>query len=474
MFSIPAVPNPHKRHYEQTTRTMAKTELPAMEQPASEPASSNFRLLDSLPTKRAEEMLEWLIETDMLLLMRASQKHRQAVLKFYESRMKPRRLFWHSEPNGLSYPDSIKWSIITGSLQIEPAGCLNGRMDWARYTAKLRPLGPGLSWPGHSWPGPVNSSENSTRPLNGPEWEIDTLQKCTSDGETIYSATLVPTGPKANHPAYLYRNPMNRLDRYIPTDRAGLEYLAAKKIHDPLTRRIGQVQGLSVAKAEEFIALQQQLIAKEMAGHTLSPAQREALKNPLFAEHVECGRIDLPKALELAENEINLFYCVSLLPLFRSGAIKLSEVSRMSEAGIRVLHDPRLVQLFHKGVLSKAQLMSLTQTQFQSISILYRSLLTRQVSSQTALAWSAAQLAEFHKAGVVEWLATGAMIPDCGAVRAASPKPTGTGTGKMAFTGLEVLLGPWPSREMCKAFYDKSGKLDVEWRNVLALPHQVL
>jgi hypothetical protein len=241
--------------------------------------------------------------------------------------------------------------------------------------------------------------------------------------------------------------------------------LAKKGIYHPLSRRISNETGMTVARAEEVIKAQRQLIAAELGGERLSEQQRQALKNPLFAEHVECQRLSLTTALQLAENPKNLFYCLSLLPLLRSGIISLSTVATTSEQGIRLLHDPRLVKLLCRGLLSEQQVATLTQIQYRAILILYRPLLTRQLSAHDALALSAEQLAGLGKAELLEDLSRG-RISLASALRRKS-EPSASSNLKHAESmppeDVARLMAVWPVAEMCKDLVGPDQQLDLDW-----------
>ena len=536
----PAFTNLHKRHQTDLEDPAAgkrvKAETEPKKQTGSDPTrisrASNFHLWESLNPKQPESarqindvtghMMAWLAEKDMLQLSLAGRHPQQTVSTFYLSRLKP-LLKSQPDPTVFSYPYdgdvSAKWTIDQASLRKNTVRSWDRPEIVAQYTAQVHPH---PSEYADRW-------DHFFRPPFGPRWEIVTIavnrDSNTESGVGVetYQARLNPIGEHADHPAFLYRTAMNRRDRYIPTDQRGLDFLAAKKIYYPLTERIKNERSMTVAMAEQYIAERRRLIAANIASEELTPIQKGSLRNRLFAERVECSRLDLTQALALAGNEMNLFYCLTLLPLFRQGSIDLADVSMVSEPGIRFLHDLRLVKLFSQGVISKRQLTAMTQTQYTSISILYDRLLKRTESSKSVLALSSDQITELRKAGVLEDLAVGRITlarallqisqeietPLGSEVRfdgssvlgkrkklhdtlhlqrgyslsssssssssfssSSSSFPTsGTSTVRirpagpatMAREDVAMFLDNWPELEMSEVFYDESGKWDREW-----------
>jgi len=432
MFPIPHAPvasNPYKRHYAETEpaasgkRTRAQTHPEPASDPQSLPDDWLFNLLSEVTTKRHvipqnlgqwltgaagfDDVMECLTEADVLQFTVASVLHRVAVMKFYNSRMKP-RLPFQPDPLPLRDPSdpSAQWTIVEVSLRSNMDRFVPGKL----HRAKLRRHEPDQS-------SPYGTSIQPSRPLFGPKWKISHFGNRFSLFAT-YHAWLMRIGNEYNHPVYLYRDPRNRLDRYVPTDGRGLEYLSQLLIHPPLTKRIRNEPDMSVAKAVDFRAGKGQEICAAFEGGTLSENEKEMLKNPLFAEHVECGRIEMSAVWNLAQNEMNLFYCLSLLPLFRSGTLQLSDVSLMSAPAIRLLHDPRLVRLFCTGILDAEQLKSLTPTQYRSLAIFYQPLMQRYLNPQRVLDLQEEQTACLRKAGLLGDLSRGRIALSTAMLRA--------------------------------------------------------
>ena len=522
MHCIPhtlTVTNPHKRlrtDLEDPSGGKRGKAEPVPVQPGS-----NFKLWDSFNPMRhrseqqvtdlTEHLMEWLCEEDTLQLMLTGKHPRQTVALFYLSRMKP-TLKVQPCLTVLSHPykhnPSAKWVIDQTTLRKQSTSPTGGTEPVVNYTANLRP---------HSCED-EDQADNSFRAPFSPRWQIEKIKNIpVTDPETgaqveVYRATLTATGDHADHPVFLYRTPMNRPDRYIPTDQRGLRYLAARKIFYPLTEKIKNEHGMTVAKAEKYIAEQRQLIGSALASQALSSIQKGALRSPLFAEHLECGRLDLAKALKLAEDEMTLFYCLTLLPLFRKGIIELSDLSVMSKSAIRLLHDPRLVELVYAGVINKPQLMTLTTAQYWSISILADPLQKCLESSKSVLALSSGQIIELRKAGFLEDVAFGQIalskallqvkrkaettlssgqrfggLPASSsssssslfpARESISALPSGSGitsppraksqkADTIRLSEVELLVSLWPASEIRGALYAATEELDIEWLDAL-------
>ena len=209
---------------------------------------------------------------------------------------------------------------------------------------------------------------------------------------------------KPGHPAIHYRDPKNRLDRYVPTDSPGLSYLATMGIRYPLTRQIARGEK-SIRQAVDFVNGQRRLIQSTLSTNQLSLQQKSFLSNPLFSEHIESGRCTINTALEMAKDGMTLFYSMTLKCLFRSGLLELHDLKIISESGLKFLHEPVMVNLLRYGLCTRQQVLNLTPAQFTSIRICRPLLLlVEKVAIEDVLALTEIQIELLRKAGLTEEL----------------------------------------------------------------------
>jgi len=222
-----------------------------------------------------------------------------------------------------------------------------------------------------------------------------------------YENRLVPVTPPPAHPARAYCTVPLRMARYIPTDHAGREMLARLAgIQFPLTARM-QTGQLSLQQALQAVSDRQKIIDSTLRSTSLSVRQKDMLTNRLFAEHVLCDRCDIDTAIRLSKNCLNLFYSLTLQSLFRAGELAPADLETISEAGLRLLHDPLLCKLYLKGILSKEVVLGLTHTQFDALLICYSLLNNRQLGSTPVLALTGRQIKAMRASGQLDDLQAG-------------------------------------------------------------------
>jgi len=201
--------------------------------------------------------------------------------------------------------------------------------------------------------------------------------------------------------AFYYRCPAQRRDRYVPTDDAGLRYLAASGICRPLASRIAKGD-LSIAKAHQSIVTNRHALDDALAGQKLSPQQKKFLCNNYFRKHILDGRCSVEDALALADENMNLFYSLTLRRLFVCGYLDPTDLVKISPAGFKLLHDTRLVRLFIEGPLFKHQVLNLTDTQLKALSICYAWLMSKRLAVREALALTRTQIDLLRITGIAD------------------------------------------------------------------------
>ena len=238
----------------------------------------------------------------------------------------------------------------------------------------------------------------------------------------FYAARLKPQARGSGHPAQRYRDPEQRLDRYIPADRNGLQYLAGLGIYYPLTEQISK-NGLTTGQAQELINERRGLIRAALTDGAVSARQKNFLCNSLIQEHILCGRCSAESAIGMARDGMNLFYSLTLNALFRSGQLDLADLESISAPGLRLLHDPLLAGLFRDGTISRRQLLALTDTQFIALTLCRRWLAARSWALQEVLALSEAHIALIRKARLMDDVHAGRMTLSCALARSLTAPP---------------------------------------------------
>ena len=205
-------------------------------------------------------------------------------------------------------------------------------------------------------------------------------------------------------PAYWYhRHPGQRFEQYLPTDHPGMSYLHRLGIEYPLTERIKN-ERLSVEGALSFVAAQRRSLDSALSSETLTQQQKSFLRNGLFREHLLTGHLSMEAALRLAQNEMTLFYSLTLRPFFRAGYLEPLDLEKISAAGFQLLHDPCLAQLILKQRLSKDQLLNLTDNQLTALRICLPSLLdtSTRLATHEALALTETQIDLLCSSGMAD------------------------------------------------------------------------
>ena len=284
-------------------------------------------------------------------------------------------------------------------------------------------------------------------------------------GKKFYDDRLKKNVPRSACPARDYRDLEKRIDRYLPTERTGQAYLTGFHIHYPLTASI-QAGKMRVNEAFRFVVTQKSAMQKTLEGGCLSERQQQYFSNPLLAEHFLSGRCDSATLIRLAGKSKHLFYSMTLQSLFRSGDLVPHDLEHISPAGQKLLHDPLLCELFLSRLISKDDILQLTQTQYEAL-LICRPLLKRgTLPVKRVLALQATDLSAMRKAGVLDDLHAGRItLADALAGKVAepvSPKRSLLRTGSdstLDLSDIRSLVARTPKKAISAAIDDS----DHEW-----------
>jgi len=249
---------------------------------------------------------------------------------------------------------------------------------------------------------------------NTAEWllenEMLSLMQASSRLRTLvkqyYSQRLQAGITETDPPARRYRKPVNRTDRALTLDHTGREHLTSLGIHFPLTAQIASGK-LKVQQALALVQERRCMLQATLGSAGLTEHQMALLRNPLFEEHVLCGRCDIGTAVRLARLKMAGFYSLSLQHLFRSGALEPADLETISGPALRLVHDPLLVDLVQDGLIRKRDLLRLTQTQFESILMFRTLLMSKKLQMREVLALEESHVGSLRRAGLLDDVADG-------------------------------------------------------------------
>lgn len=221
----------------------------------------------------------------------------------------------------------------------------------------------------------------------------------------FYARRLNSQPPGFGNQMFWYYLPSMRLDHYVPTDQLGLDYLNNKGIYYPLTEKIRK-KVLTIEQALGYIDSRRRMIQASLDGSELTRPQKISLRNSLFREHILSGRCSVRAAINMARDERNLFYLMTLQHLFRFGQLDLQDLAHISRYGLQLLHDPLSARLFAKGLIGKQQVLSLTETGLTSILICLPGLQCKKLGIEEVLALTEEQIADLRETGLAEQVHT--------------------------------------------------------------------
>ena len=211
---------------------------------------------------------------------------------------------------------------------------------------------------------------------------------------------------KSGCPLFHYCDPKKRLDRYVPTDTAGKDYLSRQEIYATLARQIAKGE-LSIKSALNFIEERRALIQLRIKSGSLIERQKRFLCNTMVQELIWSGCCNIETALGLASDSKHLFYILTLRGLFRFSDLVPEDLTVISAPGLEFLHDLQLSQLFVHGPICKHHVLNLTSTQLAALMICRVALTNKTVVLQKVLALTEQQIANLREMGFTDDLHAG-------------------------------------------------------------------
>lgn len=152
--------------------------------------------------------------------------------------------------------------------------------------------------------------------------------------EQTYRYYIKPEIRDTGRSTVLFRSPQNRLDRYVPFDKIGLNYLKSIGIRNNLTIQSIKNGEMSIQEALDIRNTILQDIAVMLNNPNLSFDERSALESLGVREYVASGLITIQEAMALKGDGRRSLESAGVEKYIDNGSITIQEAMALNSDGI--------------------------------------------------------------------------------------------------------------------------------------------